>query len=102
MECITGIQNLVSESIHSGDKKIDSELVRMCHCTVGLITINTLNMGTPVLTVACNKFPCIRTGAFPNTWSNELTEEIFSFRDGFYWYESRKKADIFALVILHK
>ena len=63
MELITDIQNHVSESIHSYDTNFDSEGVIMCHWTVGLIKINTFNLKTPIYTVACNTFPCIRTVA---------------------------------------
>ena len=70
LEHITVIQNIGSESMHSRDINIGSEGFIMCHWTVVLIKINTLNLITPIRKVACNKFPCIRTVAFLNTWSN--------------------------------
>ena len=39
MECITDIQNPVSESMHSRYINVDSEGVIMCHWTVGLINM---------------------------------------------------------------
>ena len=63
--------------MHSHDRNVDSELVSMCHWTVGLIKINTLTMRTPICTVACNEFPCIITVAFLNNWINERAEDLF-------------------------
>ena len=102
MEWITDIQNPGSDYMHICNINVDYEEVSMCHCNVGLIKINTLNLRTPICTVNCNTFPCIRTAAFLNTSSNEWTEELCPFREGFYWYGRQKKAGIFVLVILHK
>ena len=48
MEFINDIQNPGSESIHIHNSNVDSEEFSMCHWTVGLIKINTLNMRTPI------------------------------------------------------
>ena len=45
------------------------------------------------------KNPCVITVSFLNTWSNEWTEEFFSFREGFDRYGSQKKAGIFVLIM---
>ena len=71
MECITDIQNPVSESMHSRYINVDSEGVIMCHWTVGMIKTNTLNLRTPIFTVVCDKSTCIIAVYFLNTWSNE-------------------------------
>ena len=102
LECITGIQNPVSESIHIRYINVDSERVLMCYCTVGLIKINTLNLRNSICKVMCNKFTCIRTVTFLKTWSNEWTKKFCFFGEVFDWYGSRKKAGIFVLVIFQK
>ena len=77
MRCITDIQNTGSESMHSRDRNVGSEGVSMCHCTVGMIKTNTLNLRTPICTVACKMFLRIRIFAFLNAWSNYWTEDFF-------------------------
>ena len=64
------------------NRNVDSEWVSMCQQTVLLIKINTLNLRTPICTVACNKFPCIITVTFLTPRSNEWTENFCSFREG--------------------
>ena len=94
MECIACIQNTGSDSMYSRNINVYYEGFRMCHWTVGLIKINTFNMITPICTVACNKFPCIRTVTFLNTRRNEWTEDFCSFWGGFYWDGIWNKANI--------
>ena len=48
-----------SEYIYIRNRNAVSEGVRMCHGTVGVIITNTLNMRTPVCTVACKQITCI-------------------------------------------
>ena len=95
LKCITDIENTCSDSMHICDSNVDSEWVRMCHWNVGLIKINTFNMITPIFTVACNKFPCIRTVTFLNTRSNEWAEAFCFIREGFDWDRIRKNSDMF-------
>ena len=71
LEIITDIQNPGFKYTHIHDRNVDSEVVSMCLGTVGLIKINTLNLRTPICTVACKKFPCIRTVALLIILSNE-------------------------------
>ena len=52
LKFIAGIQNTGSDSMRSCYSNVDSEGVSMCHWTVLLIKINTLNMRTPNFTVA--------------------------------------------------
>ena len=70
MEIITDIENTVSEYMHSRYSNVDSEGFIMFHGTVGMIKINALNLRTPIFTVACNTFPCIRAVAFLNNLCN--------------------------------
>ena len=83
--------------MHSCDSNVDFEWVSFCHRNLVLIKINNLNTGTTIFTVDWNKFPCIITVAFLNTWRNELMRD-FSIREGFYWCGIRKKADILFLL----
>ena len=55
LKCITDIQSPGSDSMHTRDSSFDSEGVNIFHWTVGLIKINTLNLGTPIYTVECKK-----------------------------------------------
>ena len=71
LECISDIQNSVSESMYIRNRNVDSGLVSMCHWTFRVIKINILNLRSPICTVACNKFPCIRTVAFVYSFINE-------------------------------
>ena len=82
-EYISDIQNTGSESMHSRDRNFESEGVRMCHWTVVMIKINTLDMRDLIFTVECNKIPFIITVSFLNTLSKELTEDLFSIRETF-------------------
>ena len=102
LECITEIQNHGSEFMHSLNRNVDSEVLIMCHGTVVLIKINTLNMRTPICTVVCNDFPCIITVALLNNRRNEWAEDLCYIREGFDRYGIRKKDDIFVLLIFHK
>ena len=95
MEFITDTKSPGNKSMHSRDSNVDYEGFRMCHWTVIPIKINTLNLRNPICTVACKKFPCIRTVTLLNTWSNEWTEDLCSFREGFDWYGIQKKIYIF-------
>ena len=81
---------------------VESEWGSMCHWTVLFIKINTFNLRNPICTVACNKFISIRTVTFLNTISNEWTGEFCSFREGFDWDGSWKKANIPVFFILKK
>ena len=74
----------------------------MCHWTVGLIKINTLNLITPIYTVACNKCPSIETVSSFNTCINDRMEDRCSYRQGFYLDENLKESGSFVLVILSK
>ena len=65
------LQDPGSESMHSRDRNVDSEEVRMSHRTIGLIKINTLNLRTPICTLTYKNIPCIITFTFLNTWINE-------------------------------
>ena len=95
MEWITDIHNPSNKSMHSFNRNVDSEGFSMCHWTIVMIKINTLNLRTTIYTVIYNKYPCIITVAFLNTFRNEQTEDLCSVREVFYWCRSRKKADIF-------
>ena len=97
MDWINDIQNTGSESMHIRNSNVDSEGVSMCHWTLGLIKINTLNIMTPIFTVVCNKCTCIIKISFLNNCRNEWMEYLCSTREGFYWYESQNKSDIFFL-----
>ena len=55
LEFITDIQNPGSESMHSRDSNVYSEGFIVCHWTIGLTKINTLNMRTHMCTVTRNK-----------------------------------------------
>ena len=69
-------------------------------CSAGLYywkRKNTLNLRTTIITVECNKFPCIRTVNLLNTRRNYWTEAFCSFKEVFDWYGSQKKSDIFVL-----
>ena len=63
LESITDIYNPGSEYMHIRDSNVYSEGVSMCHRTIVLTKIKTLNMKTPICTVACNTFLCIITVA---------------------------------------
>ena len=85
MKCVSGTQNHGSESIHSRDSNVDCEGVIMCHCTIGLIKINTLSEQSPSLILGA------------------MSERgIFSLGGVFDWYGSSMKADILVLVIFHE
>ena len=60
---ITDIQNYGSESMHICDRNVDYKGFSMCHWTVVLIKINTLNLRTPIFTVARKELTCIITVA---------------------------------------
>ena len=83
IKLIIDIKNCGNESMHSRNRNVGSEGVIMCHWTAGLIKITTLNMRTPIFKVACNKYLFIRTVTLLNTSSNELTEEVYYFREVF-------------------
>ena len=102
LEWITDIKNPCSESMRIRDINVNSEGFSMCHWTVGLIKINTLNMRISICSVFCNKFPCIRTVALLITLINDWTEDLCSSREEFYWYGSWKKAENFVIVVFHK
>ena len=102
LEIITDIQNTARDSMHIHNINVDSEGVIMCHGTVGLRKINTLNLITPIFTVVCNKFPCIITVTFLNTWRNELTGNLVSIREIFYSCGIQNNTDIFVFFILHR
>ena len=102
LEFITDIQNTGSGSMNIRDSNVDSEGISMNHCTVGLIKPNSLNMRTPICTVVCNKFPCIRKVTFLITLINNLTGDLCYISEEFYCYVIQKKADILVLSILYK
>ena len=95
--CITDIQSPGSESMQSRDINSDYDRVRMYHWIVGLIKINTFNTKSPIFTVVCNKFPFTITLSLLNNWINNLAEDLCSVSEGFNWYGSWKKADIFGI-----
>ena len=88
--------------MHICDSNVDSEGFWMCHGTLGLIKINNLNLGNPIYTVAWNKFTCIRTFYFLDTWSNRWRDNVCFVRYGLYWCGIQKKVEIFVLFIFHK
>ena len=102
LKLITDIYNSGSEYMHSFNRNIGSEWVIIFHWTVVSIKINTFDLITPIFTVACKMFPCIKTVTFLNTRRNGWIYDFFPFREWFYWYWSLKKDGIFVLVILHK
>ena len=71
LEQINDTQNPGREYMNSHDSNVDSEGVKMCHWTIGLIKINTLNMRTHIYTVAINKFTFTTTVALLDTCINE-------------------------------
>ena len=101
LKYINNISNPGSDSMHICNRNVYYEWVSMLHWTLWLIKINTFNLRTPMCKVACNKFPFIRTVTLLNTRRNEWREDFCSFREGFYWGGSWKKANIFVLVILN-
>ena len=102
LECITDIQSTGSKYMHIRDINVDSKGFSICQWTVVLIKTNTLNLRTPIFTVACNKFTYIRTFTFLHTCINKLSEDLCSIREEFDRYGRQKKDGIFALFILQK
>ena len=97
LESITDIQHPFSSSTHSQYSNVDPELFRMCYWTMILIKFNALDIRTPIFTVLYNKFTCIRTVTFLNTWINERMQDLFYIRNGFDQHGKQKKFNIFVL-----
>ena len=101
LESITDIQYLCSKSMHIRYSNVDPEQIRMWYWTIILIKLNALYLRNPIFTVQFNKFSCIETFIFLDTWSNDVSEELFYIREGFYCYGSQKKVNIFVLIIFY-
>ena len=56
LESITDIQYPGNDSTYSHNINVDYEGVRICGRTVVPFRFNTLNLRTPIFTVACKKF----------------------------------------------
>ena len=56
MKIITDIPNTGIKSMNICDSNVDSEVVSICHCNVGLININNLNLINPICTVEYKTF----------------------------------------------
>ena len=102
MERINKTLYTCSESMYSRYINVDPEQISMWYWTMIWIKINALYLETPIWIVWCKFFPCTRTVTFLDTCSNERMDDICSTREGFYWYEVRKKVNIFVLIILYK
>ena len=66
------------------------------------IKVNALNLRTPIDTMPCNKFTCIRTVTFLDKFINDRVEKLFPTREVFNMYWVLNKVNTLVLIILEK